>query len=74
LAAATSIQYGSPLFTGGYSSGESLIRRWLLDHDLIEAIIRPVTTDLFYNTGIATYSWVLSKKSGPERVGKIQHR
>ena len=65
------IQNGSPLFTGGTASGESQIRRWLLDHDLIEAIIA-LPTDLFYNTGIATYIWVLSKNKRPERVGKIQ--
>ena len=65
------IQNGSPLFTGGTASGESQIRRWLLDHDLIEAIIA-LPTDLFYHTGIATYIWVLSKNKRPERVGKIQ--
>lgn len=65
------IQNGSPLFTGGTASGESQIRRWLLDHDLIEAIIA-LPIDLFYNTGIATYIWVLSKNKRPERVGKIQ--
>ena len=65
------IQNGSPLFTGGTASGESQIRRWLLEHDLIEAIIA-LPTDLFYNTGITTYIWVLSKNKRPERVGKIQ--
>ena len=65
------IQNGSPLFTGGTASGESQIRRWLLENDLIEAIIA-LTTDLFYNTGIATYIWVLYKNKRPERVGKIQ--
>ena len=65
------IQNGSPLFTGGTASGESQIRRWLLESDLIEAIIA-LPTDLFYNTGIATYIWVLSKNKRPERVGKIQ--
>ena len=65
------IQNGSPLFTGGTASGESQIRRWLLENDLIEAIIA-LPTDLFYNTGIATYIWVLSKNKRPERVGKIQ--
>lgn len=65
------IENGSPLFTGGTSSGESQIRRWLLEQDLIEAIIA-MPTDLFYNTGIATYVWILSKNKRPERKGKIQ--
>ena len=65
------IENGSPLFTGGTASGESQIRRWLLENDLIEAIIG-LPTDLFYNTGIATYIWVLSKNKRPERKGKIQ--
>ena len=65
------IENGSPLFTGGTASGESQIRRWLLEQDLIEAIIA-MPTDLFYNTGIATYIWVLSKNKRPERRGKIQ--
>ena len=65
------IENGSPLFTGGTSSGESQIRRWLLEQDLIEAIIA-MPTDLFYNTGIATYVWILSKNKRPARKGKIQ--
>ncbi len=65
------IQNGSPLFSGGTSSGESQIRRWLLESDLIEAIIA-LPTDLFYNTGIATYVWILSKNKRDERKGKIQ--
>ena len=65
------IENGSPLFTGGTSSGESQIRRWLLEKDLIEAIIA-LPTDLFYNTGIATYIWVLSKNKSKKRWGKIQ--
>ena len=65
------IENGSPLFTGGTASGESQIRRWLLEQDLIEAIIA-LPTDLFYNTGIATYIWVLSKNKRRERVGKVQ--
>ncbi len=65
------IENGSPLFTGGTSSGESQIRRYLLEHDLIEAIIQ-LPTDLFYNTGIATYIWVLSKNKRKERQGLIQ--
>ena len=65
------IENGSPLFSGGTASGESQIRRWMLESDLIEAIIA-LPTDLFYNTGIATYIWVLSKNKRPERKGKIQ--
>lgn len=65
------IENGSPLFAGGTASGESQIRRWMLESDLIEAIIA-LPTDLFYNTGIATYIWVLSKNKRPERKGKIQ--
>lgn len=65
------IENGSPLFSGGTASGESQIRRWLLEQDLIEAIIA-LPTDLFYNTGIATYIWVLSKNKRPERKGKLQ--
>lgn len=65
------IQNGSPLFTGDTSSGESQIRRWLLESDLIEAIIA-LPTDLFYNTGIQTYVWILSKNKRAERKGKVQ--
>lgn len=65
------IENGSPLFSGGVSSGESQIRRWLLENDYIEAIIQ-LSTDMFYNTGITTYIWVLSKNKRKERKGKIQ--
>lgn len=65
------IENGSPLFTGGTASGESQIRRWILQKDLMEAIIA-LPTDLFYNTGIATYIWVLSKNKREERKGKVQ--
>lgn len=65
------IENGSPLFTGGTSSGESQIRRYLLENDLLEAIVQ-MPTDLFYNTGISTYIWILSKNKRPERKGKIQ--
>lgn len=65
------IENGSPLFTGGTASGESQIRRWILQNDLLEAIIA-LPTDLFYNTGIATYIWVLSKNKRDERKGKVQ--
>ncbi len=62
---------GSPLFTGGAGSGESEIRRWIIENDWLEAIIA-LPTDLFYNTGIATYVWILSNHKSPERQGKIQ--
>ena len=65
------IENGSPLFNGDTASGESKIRRWLLEKDLIEAIIA-LPTDLFYNTGIQTYVWILSKNKRTERKGKIQ--
>ena len=65
------VENGSPLSSGGTASGESQIRRWFLEQDLIEAIIQ-LPNDLFYNTGIATYIWVLSKNKRPERKGKIQ--
>ena len=71
LGRAAIIENGSPLFTGGTSSGESQIRRWLLENDLIEAIIQ-LPTDLFYNTGISTYIWILSKNKRPERKGFVQ--
>lgn len=62
---------GSPLFTGGAGSGESEIRRYLLQNDLVEAIVA-LPTDMFYNTGIATYVWVLSNHKADERKGKVQ--
>ncbi|OBU32622.1 SAM-dependent DNA methyltransferase [Photobacterium phosphoreum] len=62
---------GSPLFTGGAGSGESEIRRYILEADLLEGIIA-LPTDMFYNTGIATYVWVLSNKKAAERKGKVQ--
>lgn len=65
------IENGSPLFTGGTASGESQIRRWMLESDLIETIIA-LPTDLFYNTGIQTYVWILSKNKRDVRKGKIQ--
>lgn len=65
------IENGSPLFSGGTSSGESQIRRWLLEKDYIEAIIQ-LNIDMFYNTGISTYIWVLSKNKRKERIGKVQ--
>ena len=62
---------GSPLFTGGAGSGESEIRRYLLENDLVEAIIG-LPTDMFYNTGIATYVWIVSNKKPAARRGKVQ--
>ncbi len=62
---------GSPLFTGGAGSGESEIRRYILEADLLEAIVA-LPTDMFYNTGIATYIWVLTNKKSDERKGKVQ--
>ncbi len=62
---------GSPLFTGGAGSGESEIRRYLLQHDMVEAIIG-LPTDMFYNTGIATYIWVLNNNKPAERRGRVQ--
>ncbi|HCG5223529.1 SAM-dependent DNA methyltransferase [Vibrio parahaemolyticus] len=62
---------GSPLFTGGAGSGESEIRRYILEADLLEAIVA-LPTDMFYNTGIATYVWVLSNKKDSARKGKVQ--
>lgn len=62
---------GSPLFTGGAGSGESEIRRYILEADLLETIVA-LPTDMFYNTGIATYVWVLSNKKATERKGKVQ--
>ena len=62
---------GSPLFTGGAGSGESEIRKWVIEQDLLETIIG-LPTDMFYNTGISTYIWVLSNHKAKERKGKIQ--
>jgi len=62
---------GSPLFTGGAASGESEIRRWIIENDWLEAVIA-LPTDMFYNTGIATYIWVLSNHKPANRQGKVQ--
>ena len=62
---------GSPLFTGGAGSGESEIRRHLLENDLVEAIVA-LPTDMFYNTGIATYIWILSNHKPDHRKGIVQ--
>lgn len=62
---------GSPLFTGGAGSGESEIRRYVLENDLVEAIIG-LPTDMFYNTGISTYVWILSNRKPEHRKGLVQ--
>lgn len=62
---------GSPLFTGDAGSGESNIRKWIIENDLLEGIIA-LPTDMFYNTGIATYIWVLTNRKVDKRKGKIQ--
>ena len=62
---------GSPLFTGGAGSGESEIRRYVLENDLVEAIIG-LPTDMFYNTGINTYVWIVSNRKADARKGKVQ--
>ncbi len=65
------IMNGSPLFTGDAGSGESEIRRWILENDWLEALVA-LPEQLFYNTGIATYIWVLTNRKAPERHGKVQ--
>lgn len=65
------IHNGSPLFTGDAGSGPSEIRRYILEHDLLDAIVA-LPNDIFYNTGIATYIWVLSNKKAANRKGKVQ--
>ncbi|MGL4980530.1 MAG: type I restriction-modification system subunit M, partial [Fusobacteriaceae bacterium] len=62
---------GSPLFTGDAGSGESNIRKWIIENDLLEGLIA-LPTDMFYNTGISTYIWVLSNRKNEKRRGKIQ--
>lgn len=65
------VMNGSPLFTGGAGSGESEIRRWMLENDWVEAIVA-LPTDLFYNTGIQTYVWLLTNRKPVTRRGKVQ--
>jgi type I restriction enzyme M protein len=65
------VMNGSPLFTGGAASGESEIRRWMLENDWVEAIV-DLPTDLFYNTGIKTYVWLLTNRKPKARRGKVQ--
>jgi type I restriction enzyme M protein len=62
---------GSPLFTGGAGSGESDIRKWVIENDLLEAIVA-LPTDMFYNTGISTYVWILCNHKPTQRKGKVQ--
>jgi type I restriction enzyme M protein len=62
---------GSPLFTGDAGSGESEIRRWIIESDWLEAIVA-LPTEMFYNTGIATYLWILTNRKRRERRGKVQ--
>jgi type I restriction enzyme M protein len=62
---------GSPLFTGAAGSGESEIRRWIIENDWLEAVVA-LPDQLFYNTGISTYFWVLTNRKRPERRGKVQ--
>ena len=62
---------GSPLFTGGAGSGESEIRRYVLENDLVEAIVG-LPTDMFYNTGISTYVWIVSNRKPAKRKGRVQ--
>jgi type I restriction enzyme M protein len=62
---------GSPLFTGGAGGGESEIRRYVLENDLVEVIIG-LPTDMFYNTGISTYVWIVSNRKPAHRKGKVQ--
>lgn len=65
------VHNGSPLFTGAAGSGPSNIRKWLLENDYLEAIIA-LPTNMFYNTGIATYIWVITNRKPDERKGKLQ--
>ncbi|MFP7673495.1 N-6 DNA methylase [Marivita sp. S0852] len=65
------VMNGSPLFTGGAQSGESEIRRWMLENDWVEAVVA-LPTDLFYNTGIQTYVWLLTNRKPKHRQGKVQ--
>ena len=65
------VMNGSPLFTGGAGSGENEIRRWMFENDWVEAIVA-LPTDLFYNTGIHTYVWLLTNRKPANRRGKVQ--
>src|SRR3569623_1081860 len=61
---------GSPLFTGAAESGESNIRRWIIENDWLEAVVA-LPDQLFYNTGISTYFWILTNRKSPEHRGKV---
>ena len=62
---------GSPLFTGGAGSGESDIRKWIIENDWLEAIVA-LPEQMFYNTGIGTYVWIVTNRKDKRRTGKIQ--
>ena len=62
---------GSPLFTGAAGSGESEIRRWIIENDWLEAVVA-LPDQLFYNTGISTYFWIITNRKSPQRKGKVQ--
>ena len=62
---------GSPLFTGAAGGGESEIRRWIIEHDWLEAIVA-LPEQMFYNTGISTYVWIVTNRKDPDRAGKVQ--
>jgi type I restriction enzyme M protein len=62
---------GSPLFTGAAGSGESEIRRWIIENDWLEGVVA-LPDQLFYNTGISTYFWIVTNRKSPERAGKVQ--
>src|SRR2546427_2878987 len=62
---------GSPLFTGSAGSGESEIRRWIIENDRLEAVVA-LPDQLFYNTGISTYFWIVTNRKRAERQGKVQ--
>src|SRR4029078_8610859 len=62
---------GSPLFTGGAGSGESEIRRWIIENDWLEAVVA-LPGQLFYNTGISTYFWIVTNRKKPGRRGRVQ--
>ena len=65
------VHNGSSLFTGDAGQGESNIRRWIIENDWLEAIVA-LPLNMFYNTGIATYIWVLSNRKAEHRQGKVQ--
>ena len=62
---------GSPLFTGDAGSGESEIRKWIIENDWLECIVS-LPERMFFNTGITTYIWIVTNKKSPERRGKVQ--